>query len=388
MGREEMELTAEQQDIRKAAREFAEGEFRERAKEFDEKEEFDQSIWKKACDYGFVGTFIAEEYGGGGLGYLEHSLITEEFWRVDPGCGQAVLSCTFGAEMIQAFGTEEQKKKYLPPLVRGEAIVGFGITESDAGSDVTGVKTRAVRQGDRYVINGSKMFITNGCLANYLLLFCLTEPEHKDGHKRHSVIIVDTDGPGYQATKIHGKMGIRASNTAEIALNDLEAPAANLLGKEGRGFAQLMDFFNKTRNHVAAQGVGVAQGALEMAIDHVKKRKAFGAPLSRMQGIQFIIAEMATRIEGARGLYWRAAYSVDRGRPDPALISMAKWNGGDTAVYVTNQALQLHGGYGYISDYDVQRFYRDAKIVEIYEGSKEVEKAVIAAELLKRADRG
>jgi acyl-CoA dehydrogenase len=379
-----MELTAEQIDIKKAAREFAEGEFKDRAKEFDEKEEFDLSIWKKACENGFVGTFIKEEYGGAGLGYFEHSLIAEEFWRVDPGCGQAVLSCTFGSEMIQAFASEDLKKKYLPPLVSGEAIMGFGITEADAGSDAAAVKTRAEKRGDTYIINGSKMFITNGSLANYLLVFCLTNPEEKDGHKRHSAILIDTSAPGYEATKIHGKLGIRASDTTEINLNNVEAPLTNLVGKEGRGFYQLMDFFNKTRNHVAAQGVGVAQGALEMAISHIKKRKAFGGTLSRLQGIQFMIAEMATKIEAARSLYWRAAYSVDKGRPDPALISMAKWNAGDTAVYVTNQALQLHGGYGYIAEYDIQRFYRDAKIVEIYEGSREVEKAVIAADLLRR----
>jgi alkylation response protein AidB-like acyl-CoA dehydrogenase len=380
-----MDLTQEQLDIRQAAKEFAEGEFKDRAKEFDEKEEFDLSIWKKACENGFVGTFIQEQYEGAGLGYFEHSLIAEEFWRVDPGCGQAVLSCTFGSEMIQAFGSEELKKKYLPPLVRGEAIMGFGITEPDAGSDAAGIKTRAEKKGDKWVINGSKMFITNGSLAKYLLLLCLTDPDEKDAHRRHSAILIDTDQPGYEASKIHGKLGIRASNTTEIALNNVEAPLANLVGKEGRGFHQLMDFFNKTRNHVAAQGVGVAQGALELAIAHVKKRKAFGGTLSRFQGIQFILAEMATRIEAARSLYWRAARTVDKGKPDPALISMAKWNAGDTAVYVTNQALQLHGGYGYIAEYDIQRFYRDAKIVEIYEGSKEVEKAIIAADLLKRA---
>ncbi|MCX5830810.1 MAG: acyl-CoA dehydrogenase family protein [Deltaproteobacteria bacterium] len=379
-----MELNREQLDIRKAAREFAEGEFRERAKEFDEKEDFDLSIWKKACENGFVGTFIKEEYDGAGLGYFEHSLISEEFWRVDPGCGQAVLSCTFGSEMIQAFGSEELKKKYLPPLANGEAIMGFGITEADAGSDAAGIKTRAEKQGDKYIINGSKMFTTNGSLANYLLLLCLTDPDEKNTHKRHSAILIDTNQPGYEATKIHGKLGIRASNTTEISLSNVEAPLTNLVGKQGQGFYQLMDFFNKTRNHVAAQGVGVAQGALELAISHVKKRKAFGGTLSRLQGIQFMLAEMATRIEAARGLYWRAAHSVDKGKPDPMLISMAKWNAGDTAVYVTNQALQLHGGYGYISEYDIQRFYRDAKIVEIYEGSKEVEKAIIGAELLKK----
>ena len=379
-----MELTVEQMDIKKAAREFAEGEFRDRAKEFDDKEEFDLSILKKACEFGFIGAFVKEEYGGHGLGFLENALITEEFWRVDPGCGQSVLSSTFGSEMLQAFGTEEQKKTYLPKFVSGEAMFGFAITEPDAGSDVIAIKTKAERKGDRYVINGSKMFITNGCIADYMLVFCLTHPEERDPHKRHSVILIDTHAPGYEANKIHGKMGIRASNTAEVAFSNFEAPLENLVGKEGNGFRQLMDFFNKTRLHVAAQGVGLAQGALEMAVSYVKKRKAFGKTLSELQGIQFKLAEMVTRIEAARGLYWRAAYLVDKGRPDPALISMAKWNGGDTGVYVANEALQLHGGYGYISEYDIQRFYRDAKIVEIYEGSKEVEKAVIGRELLKR----
>jgi alkylation response protein AidB-like acyl-CoA dehydrogenase len=379
-----MELTVEQMDIKKAAREFAEGEFRDRAKEFDEKEEFDLSILKKACEFGFVGTFVKEEYGGHGLGFLENALITEEFWRVDPGCGQAVLSSTFGSEMLQEFGTEEQKKTYLPKFVSGEAMFGFAITEPDAGSDVTGIKTKAERKGDRYVINGSKMFITNGNLADYMLVFCLTHPDERDPHKRHSIILIDTHMPGYEANKLHGKMGIRASNTSEVAFSNFEAPLGNLVGKEGNGFRQLMDFFNRTRLHVAAQGVGLAQGALEMAISYVKKRKAFGKTLADLQGVQFKLAEMATRVEAARGLYWRAAYLVDKGKPDPALISMAKWNGGDTGVYVANEALQLHGGYGYIAEYDIQRFYRDAKIVEIYEGSKEVEKAVIGRELLKR----
>ncbi|MEI6153861.1 MAG: acyl-CoA dehydrogenase family protein [Deltaproteobacteria bacterium] len=379
-----MELTTEQKDIAKAAREFAEKEFRDRAKEFDEKEEFDPAIWKRAAENGFIGTFIKEEYGGAGLGFLEHSLITEEFWRVDPGCGQALVSCSFGSEMIQSFGTETQKKKYLPPIVAGEAIIGTAVTEPDAGSDVTMVKTRAEKKGDNYIINGSKMFITNGCIAHYLLVYAVTAPDERDVHKRCSVILVETASPGFEATKIHGKMGIRASNTAEVSFSNVEVPADNIIGKEGRGFYQLMDFFNKTRNHVAAEGVGLAQGALEMAISHVKKRKAFGGTLSKLQGVQFKIAEMATRVEAARSLYWRAAYLLDNGKLDPALVSMAKWYAGETAVYVANEALQLHGGYGYISEYDIQRFYRDAKIIEIYEGSKEVEKAVIANELLKK----
>ena len=379
-----MELTTEQKDIVSAAREFAEKEFRDRAKEFDEKEEFDLSIVRRAAENGFVGVFIKEEYGGAGLGFLEHSLITEQMWRVDPGCGQNICSASFGAEMIQAFGTEGQKQFYLPKIISGEVIIGTAITEPDAGSDVTLVKTRAEKRGDRYVINGSKMFITNGCTAKYLLVYAVTDPDAKDVHKRCSIILLDTATAGFTATRIHGKMGIRASNTAEIAFSDVEVPAENLIGQEGRGFYQLMDFFNMTRNHVAAQGVGVAQGALEMAISHVKKRKAFGGTLSKLQGVQFKIAEMATRIEAARALYWRAAYLLDNGRLDPALVSMAKWFAGETAVYVANESLQLHGGYGYIAEYDIQRFYRDAKIIEIYEGSKEVEKAVIASELLRR----
>ncbi len=379
-----MELTTEQKDICKAAREFAEKEFRDKAKDFDEKEEFDLSIVKRAAENGFIGVFIKEEYGGAGLGFLEHSLITEEVWRVDPGCGQNICSAGFGAEMIQTFGTEDQKRFYLPKIASGEAIIGTAITEPDAGSDVTMVKTRAEKKGDKYVINGAKMFITNGCNAKYLLVYAVTDPEAKDVHKKCSVILLDTATPGFTATKIYGKMGIRASNTAEVSFDNVEVPAENLIGKEGRGFYQLMDFFNMTRNHGAAQGVGVAQGALEMAISHVKKRKAFGGYLSRLQGVQFKIAEMATRIEAARSLYWRAAYLLDNGKLDPALVSMAKWFSGETAVYVANEALQLHGGYGYIIEYDIQRFYRDAKIVEIYEGSKEVEKAVIASELLRR----
>ncbi len=379
-----MELTAEQTDIRRAAREFAEGEFRERAREFDEQESFDPALIRRACDHGFVGTFIREEYGGAGLGFLENALITEEFWRVDPGCGQAILASTFGAELLQVFGTEEQKKTYLPPLVKGEAVMGFAITEPEAGSDVISTTTRAEKRGDKFVINGEKMFITNGTTARFLLVFCLTHKDDRDPHRRHSILLVETRSPGFKAKKITGKLGIKASDMAEVTLTNVEVPLQNLVGRESYGFAQLMDFFNRSRPHVAAQGVGVAQGALEMAIAHVKKRRAFGQTLANFQGIQFKLAEMATRIEAARGLYWRAAYLLDKGHMDVGLISMAKWFAGEVGVSVANEALQLHGGYGYISDYDVQRFYRDAKIVEIYEGSKEIEKGIIARELMKR----
>jgi alkylation response protein AidB-like acyl-CoA dehydrogenase len=376
----DFELTPEQKDIQRAAREFAEGEFTDVAKEYDQKEEFPKEIWKKACELGFIGVFIKEEYGGGGLGFFEHAMITEEFWRVDPGCGQ-IVSASFGSEVIQLFGTEEQKKKWLPPIPKGKAILGCAITEPDAGSDVSAISTSAVKDGNDYVINGSKMFITNGTTANYLVVVCLTDPK-AERLKRHSMIIVETDRKGYEATKIHGKMGIRASPTAEVVFKDVRVPQSNLIGKEGSGFFQLMQFFDRTRLHVAAQGVGLAQGALEKAVTHVKQRKQFGQPIGKNQGIQFKIAECGTLIEAARGLYQKAAWKVDKGEIDPRLISMAKYYGGMCAVHVADEALQMHGGYGYINEYDVERFYRDAKVIEIYEGTKEIEKMIIAREIL------
>jgi len=376
-------LSKEQQDIQKAAREFALGEFPDRAQEFDRNETFDLDIWRKACELGFVGVFIDEEYGGAGLGFFEHCLITEEFWAVDAGMANAVLTATFGSELLGLFGTEEQKQTYLPPLVAGKAITGTAITEPDAGSDVTGARTSAVRDGDEWVINGSKMFITNGDLANYLMVFCATDPDNPDRHRRHSFIIVETDRPGYEANKIHGKLGIRANDTAEVAFSNVRVPAANLLGEEGNGFRELMGFFNLTRLHVAAMGVGIARAALEESLAHVRKRHQFGASLASFQAIQFKIAEMATRIRAARNLYCEAAWNADQGRIDHGLIAMAKWFCGEVGVKCADEALQMHGGYGYIDEYKVQRIYRDAKIVEIYEGAKEVEKTIVAKTLLR-----
>jgi acyl-CoA dehydrogenase len=375
-------LSKEQQDIIKAAREFALGEFPDRATEFDRAETFDLSLWKKACELGFVGVFIDEAYDGAGMGFLEHCLITEEFWAADPGIGQAILSCTFGAELLGLFGTEEQKDLVLPQLVSGEAILGTAITEPDAGCDVTAASTRAVRDGEEWVINGTKMFTTNGDLARYLLVFCLTDPDNPSRHERHSFILVPTDSPGYESNKIRGKLGIRASDTAEVALKELRVPLSNLVGKEGDGFHELMAFFNRTRLHICAQAVGLARGALEVAIRHTKQRRQFGNTLASFQVTQFKIAEMATRIRAARNLYYEAAWSVDHGRVDHALIAMAKWFSGETAVRCADEALQMHGGYGYIDEYKVQRLYRDAKILEIYEGTKEMEKTIVCRALL------
>ena len=378
----DFEFTNRQKQIRLAAREFAEGEFPGVAREYDRREEFPKELWKKACELGFIGLFIKKEYGGLGLGFLEFTMVMEEFWRVDPGCGNILLT-TFGSELVQLYGTEEQKKKYLPPLTKGKAIMGTAITEPDAGSDITGILTNARRDGDSYVINGSKQFITNGSIANYLAVFCLAYPEGESRLKRFGVIIVETDRPGFGALKITGKMGIRASDTAEIRLSDVRVPKENLIGeKEGEGFSQIMQLFNINRVIAASQGVGVAQGALDMAVKHVKQRKQFGQPIGAFQAVQFKIAEMATWVEAARALYYEAGWMIDHGKVDPKLISIAKYLAGEVGVKVANEALQLHGGYGYIADYDIERFYRDAKIVEIYEGTKEIEKNTIARELL------
>jgi len=378
----DFELTDEQRDIIKAARDFAEGEFPDIAQECDQREEFPRHLWKKACELGFVGVFISEAYGGAGLGFREHCLINEEFWRVDPGIAASILSATFGSEMIQLFGTEEQKKRWLPPLVQGRAITGAAIAEPDAGSDVSSITTTANLEGDEYVINGNKMFIINGTTASFLQVLCMTEPGANSKHDRLSVITVETDRRGFEANKLKNKLGIRASDTAEISFSDVRVPKENLIGTAGRGFQQFMVFFDHTRLHICAQAVGLAQGAMEQAIKHVRQRHQFGKPIASFQATQFKIAEMATRIEAGRILYQKAAWLVDHGKVEPHLISMAKWFTGETAVHAADEALQLHGGYGYIADYDIERFYRDSKIVEIYEGTKEVEKIIIARKLL------
>ena len=376
-------LTKEQQDIVKAARKFALGEFPHRALEFDREEKFDWKLWRKAGELGFLGVFIDEKYDGAGLGFFEHCLINEEFWAVEPGIAMAIMSTTFGAEAIQIFATESMKQELLPKLATGTARMGTAITEPDAGCDVTQAVTTAVKDGDHYVINGTKMFATNGTVADFIMVFCQTDPENTNRHKRFSFIIVPTGTPGYTAVKIHGKMGIRASDTAEIAFKDVRVPLDNLMGKEGEGFYELMAFFNRTRLHICAQGVGLARAAMSEAIGHIKGRKQFGKPLASFQATQFKVAEMATKIRAARNLYYEAAWSADQGKLDHGLVAMAKWFSARVAVECADEAVQMYGGYGYIDEYKVQRLYRDAKILEIYEGTKEIEKTIVAREVLK-----
>jgi acyl-CoA dehydrogenase len=378
------ELTKEQKDIKKAAREFAEKEFKAVARELDEKEEFDDRLWKKAAELGFIGVFIDEEYGGQGLGNLEQCLIIEEFARIDGGIAQSMVGAYFGAKLIQLFGTEEQKRKYLPSVCAGHLLGGMASTEPDAGSDVAAIATTAEKDGDEYVISGNKMFITNATSADFLIVLCITDPQKPRKHDRLSTIIVETNRPGYEANKLHGKLSIRCSNTGEVALKEVRVPRTNLLGTEGKGFYQLMEFFNHARlDGGGALGIGTAQGALEKAIRHVKKRKAFGSPLAGHQIVQQKIAEMATLLEAARSLLYRAATKVDKGEIDPALIAMAKWYACEIAVKVADESIQLHGGYGILKEYDVEHYWRDAKVFEIFEGTKEIEKILIAKQLFK-----
>ncbi len=379
----DFDLTKDQQDIKKAAREFAEGEFPEIAQECDQQEKYPRDLVTKAAELGFVGINFPEEYGGSGYGYLEKCLITEEFWRVDPGLGSVVIAAPFGADMVLLYGTEEQKKKYIIPLTKGETIMGSAITEPNAGSDVAAVATVAKKEGGDYLISGNKMFITNGTVADYFGVICLTNPDNPSRHRRHSVILVERDRKGFESTKLHHKLGIRASDTAELYFKDVRVPQENLIGEEGMGFYQFMEFFNRTRISVAAEGVGIAQGAMEKAISHAKTREQFGNTLTSFQTTQFKIAEMATSIQAARNLVFEAAFRLDSGKPDHKLTAMAKWFAGETGVRVAEEAVQIHGGYGYMGEYDVERFYRDAKIIDIYEGTKEIEKIIIARSLLR-----
>jgi alkylation response protein AidB-like acyl-CoA dehydrogenase len=376
----DFDLSEDQRMMRDMAYKFAVNEMAPVAQEYDREEKFGREIWQKACEAGLVGAIIPEEYEGPGYGFLEQAIITEQLARIDLGLCLCIVSAMFGSEHIVLFGTDEQKKEYLPRLVRGEAISAGAFTEPDAGTDVAAIRTKAVKDGGDYVINGTKMFITNGTVCNFMLVYCVTDPD-ADKHKRQSIILVESDRPGVVSTKIKGKLGIRASDTAEISFDNVRVPQKNLIGTEGRGFYQLMEFFDATRTMVAAQGVGIAQGALDKAVKYTQERMTFGRPLASNQGIQFQLAEMATKIELARTLTYKTAWLVDQGRTDPSLNAMAKYFAGETAVWVCDKALQMHGGYGYIDEYDVQRFYRDAKILEIYEGAKEAEKMTIARRL-------
>ena len=378
-------LTKEQKEIQKAAREFAEGEFdKEVALDHERKHAFPLEIWRKACQLGFVGLHFPEEFGGQGYGTFENALVVEQFCRQDSGMGIAISLADFASEIIMRFGTEEQKEKYLLPLAEGHALSSGGFTEPDHGSDITLMNTTALREGAEYVINGAKTFITNGPIGDFVLLLCQSDLEAKPTYRGQSVIIVEKGTPGYGVTEIKEKMGIKMSPSGELTFDNIRVPATQLVGKENRGFYQVLEFFDESRIEIAAQAVGIAQGAFDRALAYVQKRRQFGKRLSDFQVTRHKLADMATQIETARLLVYKAAWNFDQGTVDPQLTSMAKMVGGRTAVQVADEAIQLLGGYGYMLEYEVERFYRDAKIMEIYEGTREIQKNTIASALLGR----
>jgi acyl-CoA dehydrogenase len=368
----DFDLTEEMKMLKDMSYKFALNELTPTARQCDAEEKYNRDTVKKAAEIGLVAAWAPEEYGGAGVGTLGVAIITEQLSRVDMGTGLNIVVACFGTEAIYASGSEEQKKTYIPPVCRGEMVSAGAYTEPDAGTDVAGYKTRAVKDGGDYIINGSKMFITNGSVCDFFVTQCITHPEDKR-HNRFSMIVIPADAKGVTRTKIKGKLGIRASDTAEISFENVRVPQKNLVGQEGRGFYQLMNFFDTTRPMVASQALGLSQACLDASVRYAKERTAFGAPLGSFQLTQAKLAEMAIRIEALRGLVYRAAWMIDQGRPDNTLSAMAKYFGGQTAVFSANAALEIHGGYGYIEEYDVQRYYRDAKILEIYEGTKEAE---------------
>ncbi|HEX9658934.1 MAG TPA: acyl-CoA dehydrogenase family protein [Rhodothermales bacterium] len=373
----DFELTKEQKEIQQAAREFAKGEFdKELALELDEKHEYPTAIWQSACREGFIGLHFPVEYGGSGYGCMENTLVVEEFCRRDSTIGAALMLVDFASECILRFGSDELKARWLPEVAEGRAISGGAITEPDHGSDITTMNTTAVRDGDEWVVNGVKTFITNAGIAAFYLVICQTDTAA--AHRGQSLFLVPSEAEGVGVADVGRKMGIRMIPTGEVSFKNVRVPSSNLVGAEGKGFYQILEFFDESRIETAAQGLGTAQGAFDRALDYVKQRRQFGKRIAEFQVTQHKIAEMATKLELSRLITYKAAWNFDQGRIDPKLTSMAKWFAAQTAVEVTNEAVQLHGGYGYIADYEVERYYRDAKITEIYEGTKEIQKNTIA----------
>src|SRR6056297_473948 len=380
-------LSDEQKQIREEVRRFAENEVAPVAKEYDVEEKYPHEVMDKAAEMGMLGSIIPMEYGGAGYNNLESAIITEELFAVDPGIGLCITSASFGAHAIMEYGTDDQKERFLSPIADGEAIMGAAISEPDTGSDVSSVSTRAEKDGDEWVINGNKMWITNGSIGDYYVVLCETDPDAEGRYNGFSQIIVESDRDGFEAEKITGKLGIRASDTAELIFDDVRVPEENLIGNRGMGFLQQMQFFDETRTMVAAQGVGVAKGAAERALDYAQEREQFGRPIAEFQAIQHKLSDMFTDIEAARNLTYKSAWQVDQGEDITKLASMAKEYASRVAVDVANEAVQIHGGSGYVNDFDVERFYRDSKILQIYEGTTEIQKNIIARELLGKGDR-
>jgi butyryl-CoA dehydrogenase len=381
----DLQLNEEQEMIRKMARDFAQNELAPVAAELDEKAEPPLANLKKMAELGFMGLAIPEEYGGIDADSISYVIAIEEISKVCASTGVILaVHNSLGSYGLVTFGTEEQKRKFLPPLA-SEWISTYALTEPETGSDAASIKTRAVRDSDEYVINGTKQFITSAPFAHLFVVFAVTDPDKK--HRGISAFVVEKGTPGFSVGREENKLGIRAASTCGLVFEDCRIPVANRLGEEGEGFKVAMASLDAGRVGIAAQALGIAQGAYEAALAYAKERHQFGQPIAEFQGIQWMLADMATRIEAARLLTYQAALAKDRAKKSGERYSkeaaMAKLFASETAVWVTQRAVQIHGGYGYIKEYAVERYYRDAKITEIYEGTSEIQRIVIAHQILR-----
>ncbi|ORJ56073.1 acyl-CoA dehydrogenase [Geothermobacter hydrogeniphilus] len=378
------ELTEEQSLIRQTVREFAEKEIKPGAAERDETETFDRALMHdKVGELGLTGIVFPEEYGGAGADYISYAIAVEELSRVCASTGVTLSAhLSLGANPIYLFGTEEQKQQFLTPLAQGTKLGAFALTETGAGSDAGGTRTTAVRDGDSWVLNGTKIFCTNGGEAEIYIVFARTD---KQAEKHHgiSAFIVEKDTPGFTFGKKESKLGIRSSPTRELVFDNCRIPLANLLGEEGSGFKVAMKTLDGGRIGIASQALGIAQGAYEEALNYARERKQFDQPIAGFQAIQFKLADMATEIEAARLLVYQAAYKASAGIPYGKDSAMAKMYASDVAMKVTTEAVQIHGGYGFTRDFPVERMMRDAKITQIYEGTNEVQRIVIGAAITR-----
>jgi alkylation response protein AidB-like acyl-CoA dehydrogenase len=376
------ELSEEQQQIKYSVREFAESEIRPHVIEWDETQHFPEELRPKLAELGLLGVTFPEQYGGAGMGYVEYATIIEEIGRV---CGSVGLSVaahnSLCSNHIYMFGSEEQKQRYLVPLATGESFGAWGLTESQAGSDSAGTRTNAVRSNGGWKVNGSKNFITHALSCNTLVAVAVTDKEK--GNRGISAFIFDKSMEGFRGDKKENKLGMRASETASVVFEDCYVPQENLLGNEGEGFLQCMQVLDGGRISIAALSVGIAQGAYEAAVKYAKERQQFGKPIAEFQAIQFKLADMATQIECSRLLTLQAASMKDAGKVVTQKSAMAKLHASETAVRVSEESIQIHGGYGYTKDYPAEKYWRDSKLCTIGEGTSEIQRMVIAKNLLK-----
>ena len=377
--------TADHDELRAMVRELASERIARRAAEIDEKAEFPWDLKDLLASQDLLGTCFSEDHGGTALDTLAQTILVEEISRADATTSLIPIVQKLGALPIILAGTTEQKDRYFPRLASGEWLIAFALTEAAAGSDVAANTMRATREGDNYVLNGSKRFITHGSIASVLTVFALTDPA-AGGRKGMSAFIVETDTPGFAAPRVEHKMGIRGSPTAELTFDDVRVPAENRLGEEGEGFKIAMATLDRSRLSIAAQAVGIAQGALDASVSYAAEREQFGQRVADFQGIQWMLADMASQTEASRQLTYAAAARVDAEAQDlPYWTSSAKLVAGDTAMRVTTDAVQVLGGYGYITEYPVERMMRDAKITQLYEGTQQIQRLIVARQLLQRA---